>query len=201
MNLFFGEYYLPTMTKPSRINVKAPIEWITIEEDGDKTLLLSRFVLDWEMYDFGDKQCTWIDSYLKTILNEFYEQSFSDEEKQAIIEIKEERVFVLSKEEVLKYMPDKKSRMTSMVSISELDGNIEIEHYSYWLRKDMYMDKIEEYEIAPCVNAVGDIYYEDVSSDEIGVRLAIYVNTNQAKMISAKKGYNPFHPWNINDYI
>lgn len=63
-----------------------PIEWDILDLEDGKALLLSRYALADKQYYPGFKIMTWQDSTLRSWLNgEFYENVFSDEEKERII--------------------------------------------------------------------------------------------------------------------
>ena len=63
-------------------NGKEPIEWIVLSKENDKVLLLSKYGLD---CCGNDVLFRWQDCYLEKWLNDsFYNQAFSDEEKEFI---------------------------------------------------------------------------------------------------------------------
>lgn len=113
-------------------NGKEPIEWIVLEKGNRYSLLLSFYILDFQK-PFNHKEQTeikyykrWGESYIRQWLNKsFLEAAFSEEEQACIQDtvleikyprdsspgaIKEEtttdKLFLLSKEEVVKYLPD-----------------------------------------------------------------------------------------------
>ncbi len=71
---------------------KEDIEWLIIKREGDKALVISRYVLDRVPYyapDHGNPQLTWETSYIRSWLNEiFYEKVFNDSEKKWILKSK-----------------------------------------------------------------------------------------------------------------
>ncbi len=114
-------------------NGKEPVEWIVLDRVGDKVLLLSRYGLLSELYEFSDTN-SWEDSWARRHLNEyFYVDAFSPEQRERIIKtvnntpnaagnelITEDYVFLLSETEVLEgktqdgtlYFKDDAARMT-----------------------------------------------------------------------------------------
>ena len=68
---------------------KEPIEWIVLDRDGDKTLLFSKYVLDYKCYeDKVNEPSTWNNSTLRNWLNsEFIDFSFNNSEHSLISEI------------------------------------------------------------------------------------------------------------------
>lgn len=94
-------------------NGTEPIEWIVLDTKDNQVWLLSRYGLDAKPFGTGVFASDWEDSSLREWLNnDFYNQAFSDEEKESIREsvvlnnenhIKKEtrnKVFVLSREEM-----------------------------------------------------------------------------------------------------
>lgn len=68
------------------VNGKEPIEWIVLENDGSKVLLLSKYVLDVRKYD-NDDSASWEECSLRAWLNEmFYKKAFSRGEQSKILE-------------------------------------------------------------------------------------------------------------------
>lgn len=106
-------------------NTKDPIEWIVLEREGNKALLLSKYILDCKCYNNEFKEVTWETCDLRKWLNDgFYNKAFSDKEKTAILDTtiinadnKEfeskggnntvDRVFCLSIDEAKKYLGSK----------------------------------------------------------------------------------------------
>lgn len=113
-------------------NIKEPIEWIVIDKQGNKALLLSKKILINKSYNDKLEKVVWEKSSLRQWLNtSFYNEAFNDEEKNQIVNSKiennnniekglnspngnfdvnidagndtEDKIFILSKDEVLKY--------------------------------------------------------------------------------------------------
>ncbi len=75
----FGSYYF------SFENSKYPIEWIVLDKKEDKQLLLSRYAVDCKPFNEEFTEVTWWSCSLKKWLNEdFFNEAFSDEEKEKI---------------------------------------------------------------------------------------------------------------------
>ena len=87
----FGKYEQDGNTN----NGKEDIEWLVIDENNERTLLLSKYVLDAVAYDSGitisddsskNNPCKWDKSYLRAWLNkEFFENTFNDSEKSSML--------------------------------------------------------------------------------------------------------------------
>ena len=66
-------------------NTKEPIEWIVLDRQGDKILLLSKYILDCKRYNNEYKDVTWETCTLRNWLNnDFYNSAFSSSEQNKI---------------------------------------------------------------------------------------------------------------------
>lgn len=108
-----------------------PIEWLVLENDGKKALLLTKSILmiDHFNYVYGNASGkVWSKSTLRSFLNKnFLQQAFSKEEQKAILSASvsnsvnpetgvkggssKDKLFLLSWEEVKKYFPTQESRI------------------------------------------------------------------------------------------
>ena len=67
-------------------NGAEPIEWLVLAREGDKALLISRYVLDAKPYHAGYESVTWQDCTLREWLNnEFINAAFTNAEQNAIL--------------------------------------------------------------------------------------------------------------------
>lgn len=65
---------------------KAPIEWIILERDGRKALVISKYGLSIQKYNTSYDKVTWKTSSIRKWLNEsFMQQAFNSDEQNAII--------------------------------------------------------------------------------------------------------------------
>lgn len=79
--VYFGSYEQDNDSS----NGKESIEWIVLDTDGENILLISKYVLDTKLYNEEPKDITWEKSSLRSWLNnEFFEEAFSEEEKERI---------------------------------------------------------------------------------------------------------------------
>lgn len=79
--VFYGAYEQDNNIE----NGKEPIEWIVLNENDGIQLLLAKYALDMKAYD-EHRFTTWECSNIRVWLNEeFYDNAFSDEEKEKII--------------------------------------------------------------------------------------------------------------------
>ena len=196
---FIGNYYISDGTKPISKKVRMPIEWLVLLEKEGLSLLLSKDVLDWELYAFHEKN-SWDESYIYKYLKDLFQTLFTQEEKNAIVNGELGPLFILSKKEVETYLPSTEKRRAVMYfnDIKD-DGEVEItiNHHSYWLRHEGESGCMD----VEIVDALGNFEICDSEADEVGVRVAMWVDTQKARVITAQKGYNPWqHFWDVCEY-
>lgn len=80
--VFFGQYEQDNNTD----NGAEPIEWLVLDVEDGKALLLSVHALDCQPYNTQKCEMSWTNSSLRSwLLNTFYEIAFTVEEKAAIL--------------------------------------------------------------------------------------------------------------------
>ena len=166
------------------------IEWIVLAKDGNKTLLISKYVIEARAYNDTKGDVKWEDSTLMEWMNDdFYFEAFGVLEKARITNTplyeKEDgstlsnRVFLLDSDEIVKYLPEKKDRTTRFTMYvlnngydygTNIDGSC-----SFWLRPSD-----PDYQGTYLVGTNGTIHESQKSygfrpEDQIGVRPAIWV--------------------------
>ena len=117
-------------------NIKDAIEWIVLEKQENKALLLSKYILDCKFYDDRlndsekeDKYIPWEECSLRNWLNEdFYNNAFNDDEKSKILitslaNNKDDKVFILSLEEIKEYFGY--IRTKEILKVLKIDVNLE----------------------------------------------------------------------------
>ena len=156
----FGRWHLNADVTDSE-DGKEPIEWLVLENDGKTALLLSRYVLLETNFNlrYGDASGkVWAKSTLREYLNgEFFQNVFTKEEQKAIraSSVKnpagpstktkggssKDKVFLLSYEELEKYLPTQESRVAECTEFSQIlmqnkgyDVEIAMHPQSWWLR-------------------------------------------------------------------
>ena len=94
------------------------IEWIVLEKTDDRMLVTSRYLLDSRRYHSKNVNVSWATCSLRTWLNEtFYQDAFTAAEKERILtfsdpdSVAEDKVFLLSLEQVEQYFTTKSSRI------------------------------------------------------------------------------------------
>ena len=179
----FGIYRLTTIEQPSDVNIWTDIEWIVLKRVEDKALLLSKDCLAWEFFSGHNtlfepaKPGTWEGSYVRELLNgEIYNSAFTDEEKQVVLSLNEhgDKLFLLSKEEILDNLTDKELWQAEIVFADDTDDKIRIwKELSTW-----WINTVGDEPNRMCVMYDADIcetgIYND--ADEIGVRPAMWVD-------------------------
>ncbi len=149
-----GEFVKFGRCLQKRGKVFEPIEWRILENNGRTALLISRFALNSLPYDKTGRDVSWEESSLRNFLNsDFYESSFSDEEKSVIADSvidnsdlagwspkaggkTKDKVFLLSASEAAKFMTDER-RASSPTDFAEDQGMFFTERAGiagYWLR-------------------------------------------------------------------
>lgn len=78
----FGQYE----QDDNKDNGLEEIEWIVLDNQGERSLLISKYGLDCRKYNYSDKDMTWEECTLRKWLNEdFFQMAFSPEEQSAIL--------------------------------------------------------------------------------------------------------------------
>lgn len=79
--VLFGEYWQET----DIFSDKTPIEWSVMYKKEDLICLVSRYVLDYKMFDESGKDVSWVESTIKEWLNnDFKTNSFNEKERQLL---------------------------------------------------------------------------------------------------------------------
>lgn len=195
--VMFGEYPQSDYSDSE----KEPIEWIVLEKNSEKALLLSKYLLDCKRYNEENDSVIWENSGLRYWLNEeFYNKAFTDDEKDKIIEIDlynnansmygidggkntEDKIFCLSADECIKYfgvqdeegnnyLATTKGTKYSNLSISDVDDIWDKYNGTYWLRTPGRNTYFASLILS---NGSLDLNGNGVYADDIGVRPAMWV--------------------------
>lgn len=178
------------------------MEWfvLDIDEVNNKMLLLSKSVVDWEVFAdcpvLGEGYKTsWNTSYLRSWLNsDFLDKTFTAEEKKLICTthispIKRldkktlDRVFILNEIEYKKYFPDGsgKAYIKYIREITNKSAEVDIEEWRWWLRDVSQYDD----SLVKCVSSFGnEIYLVDSNADDVGVRPAMWIKYDEELLSS-----------------
>lgn len=90
-SVYFGRYWQSDTNKDGKANdmdAKTPIQWRVLSVDNDEVLLLADKCLEYQQFHNGQEECvTWEKCSLRKWLNnEFYNNAFSSDEKNAIVQ-------------------------------------------------------------------------------------------------------------------
>lgn len=168
-----------------------PIEWFILEDNGEKVLLLSKYVLtNKKYYDENDsiedlRVETWENSSLRKFLNsEFISSRFSKKEQKYILDTDivntieyvdgkeqfgntKDKVFLLNREEVEKYIYKRSDVDWGKETIPELMAYVKNgDSTAWWLRGTKILWYVERN---------GKIFLESEEDSNYGVRPAMWV--------------------------
>ena len=139
---------------PQENSEPIPVEWLVLEQEQNTALVVSRYVLTGSAFNEEDKPVKWRESSLRAWLNrDFWSLAFTPGEQSRILtspaenkpnfhyrtggdEPTEDKVFVLSYDEAVKYFKDDDRRRALPTSYAAENGAWRgIGGYSwYWLR-------------------------------------------------------------------
>lgn len=169
------------------------IEWLVLDEQDGKVLVISKYILfaerfiSYHQYD-QNKWEKWDNSNVRKGLNvEFYDNAFSEEEKAMICDTKvspgknpyygidpgtptKDKIFLLSVEEIEKYLPTEKGRLSSKTKFVETN---QTEGFTYmWCTRTPG----ESNTTVTTVDNDGSFFYEGIYTlNYIGIRPAMWV--------------------------
>ena len=127
-----------------------PIEWIVLDVQGSKALLVSEYGLDAKPYNAESVKITWETCSLRKWLNgEFLNTAFSSEEQSKIIRMKisnsenpvyhteggydtDDQVFLLSIDEANKYFASDAARITKPTAYANSNGALKDDRGNCW---------------------------------------------------------------------
>ena len=169
-----------------------PIEWIVLATEKNRSLILSRYVLDRKPYNSVNSDATWEASTLRTWLNEdFLNTAFSEEELKRIPTVTvsaeknpkysadtgnstQDQVFLLSIQEVNKYSHLLLAVRQSQATVYAMSqgGSFSDCRTWWWLRSPASTN------YASYVRTDGYVSYygTSVSVESVGVRPAMWVS-------------------------
>lgn len=162
-------------------NGTEPIEWIVLDTDGNRMLVISRYALDCKPYNNIPGNTSWAECSLRYWLNNsFLYDAFTKEEQQKISTINSpltDKIFVLSVSEVSHYFASAPSRMTSATQTAVANGSYQENDVCGWWLRDMG----DTSQIAARVNIHGEIVTYDsteggVERSDYSVRPAMWIS-------------------------
>ena len=200
-----GEYYI------NKIDEKEPITWDIIERDekNKRALLLSDKIIEYATISNADKDLTWENSSIREFLNnEFINEIFSEDEKEAILytdvnndskygiaennDSTRDKLFIMSRDEIEKYFKSMKERrlvVTKYVSEKYFNKNVR-DNRKQFLRSSRYgkgyLDYIIEAKKFSNTYIDENKYSDEPSYLMAGLRLAMWVSYSEGKLNTYK---------------
>ena len=154
-----------------------PIEWQVLSIENGKMLVISRYGLDAKCFDSSSN--VWKNSEICNWLNgEFYNKSFTDQEKKSINFSNlsdvgtSDNVFLLSEGEARKYFSNNDARRCKATDYVLKKNNWSDGYFWWWLRSPNpdYSNYVYD------VDSGGDIDDRNVSVSDVVVRPALWIN-------------------------
>lgn len=156
---------------------KEELEWIVLEKQSDKILLISRYCIATMPYNTERADVTWDKSSLRGYLNgDFIEEAFDDAEKSSLITENNDKVALLSVADAKKYYEYDSWRVSTATKSAETDGaRIENGYCWWWL-----LDKGASNNFASYVHFDGTVRENGfaVDYDLVAVRPIIWVSSD-----------------------
>lgn len=178
--IYFGAYEQDNDTN----NGKEDIEWIVLDKQDGKMLVISKYALEimiYDEYEKDDEPAVWETSTLRAWLNgTFMDEAFSTEEKSAVLSTTivnkdgesdtTDQVFLLSAEEAELYFEGDEERE---VSPTKNTGDVIFVGGCKWWLRTQGSDEATAVTVSEWgeINRSGDIH----SSERIGVRPAMWI--------------------------
>ena len=164
-------------------NGKEDIEWLVLDVQDERILVVSKHILDGKPYTTSAINVTWKTCTLRQWLNnDFIDSAFSDDDKSIIRnsivqtdgEATQDRVFLLSKDEVSKYLTSKKQMNSEPTEYAynqtEYRGSSEWWVLRWSGKSIIYVDRIY----------IGDSTSEGLIVGERGIRPALWIELPKA---------------------
>ena len=174
-------------------NGKEPIEWIVLDKEDGRVLLLSQYVLEREPYHKDNVDITWEGCSLRDWLNsEFYKTAFDKKQQKQIMETlivnsdnlagdtptsggnsTYDKIFLLSLDEIGKYTGNDSEREAYSTPYANKKKGFSDGITAWWLRSPGNITDSAAYVYDyGGVNENGGIVYDDL----VGVRPALWVS-------------------------
>lgn len=178
---------------------REPLEWIILETDGAKALLLSLYIPDTAVYGSAKAETTWETSLLREYLNnDFYLNSFTADEQALILNTvspaergkayptsnagrdTEDSIFILSEQETEKYLDSLSAYTTAYAATRGVQTDASA-HGWWWLRNPG-----RDSSAALAVSATDTIYSVPAGSPFVGYRPAMWVDCTALEMLPSQ---------------
>src|SRR5574344_101585 len=182
----FGNYYQKSK------DYKDVIDWLVLDVQDNKALLISKYALDADRYNFQEENITWSESYIRRFLNTtFINEAFNDEEQKQILLTHldnpdnptrgtsggiptEDKLFLVSIQEANKYFKSDAERRCKLTAYDKYNSVSIINNSCiWWLRSPG-----DDTHLASWVLDLGYIgdYGFSVKNSNHAVRVALWLN-------------------------
>ena len=185
-------------------NGPEPIEWrvLEVDEESGRAMLVSRWCLDRQPYHTGSSRTTWAECTLRTWLNDtFLNAAFTPEEQEAVLltqvdnsgrqndpnfpfdtENTEDRVYLLSYAEVMRYMDSEPARFSAATDYAVSHGAFvaddrfmtEGRHATWWFLRSPGRSR-SNVMVVPSTGSVYDTPFVNSTMSSVAVRPVIWV--------------------------
>lgn len=183
----FGEYE----QDGDESNGKEDIEWLVLDKEEDRILVISKYALDCQPYNDVDEDITWEECTLREWLNdEFINNAFTAEEKSAIptVTVKagknpsydvdpgkdtRDKVFLLSADEAKKLFKENSERVCQATAYAVFNGVWDDPKGDFWWLRSPGATA----DYASCIGETGYIHAlgHYASRDNLSVRPAMWI--------------------------
>ena len=182
--MYLGRFRVPDGGKPmDAAGAVMNILWRVLERSGDELLLISEYVLDWEMFD--DCKTRFDESFLHMLLEGEYLPEWFTPEERSLLRGEPDKLTLMTIDDAKKYFPEPRNARAfmPMAEISRDDEGGELfrvtrEPNEWWLSTPGTQRRSVAY-----VNRWGEIDEGGIecSADEIGVRPMIRIDLSGIK--------------------
>ena len=153
--MLFGRYYYS-----DKADMK-PIEWLYVAETEEAILYIAKYCIDMKLYSIdepgGPRLPAWSESTIREWLNsEFLSVAFTAEEQRFILPVEHENtredgmfgcratvtdyIFLLSKNEVLRYLSDRSIRQTELTPYAAKKKERSDDPWWWWTRTSGFVE-------------------------------------------------------------
>lgn len=177
--IYFGNYEQDNNTS----NGKEKVEWIILDNTGNKILLISKYALDSCIYN--NTYTTWADSKIRDFLNNtFYDSIFTDQEKCYVEKTKNtsdvpndkqssDYIFLLSSSEIEKYWPTQEDRISYGTQYAFAKGAENFSNKCRWWLRTVNQDEQQALTIRTSEGRIN--YVTPMNSTGYAVRPAVWI--------------------------
>lgn len=164
-----------------------PIEWIVLEKQDESILLLSRYVLYSEQFKNNSYTPSWDDSEVRKTLNgDFFSSAFSAQEQSQICSkefdyfvLANDKIFLLSEEEVEYYLPTNESRVALPTETCIGSRGKTNSSCSWWTRTIAAHKDVYTFSALVYVNMNGEIQETRAKTTQFGIRPALWLDVSE----------------------